>query len=1569
MAKKVILKDQNDIEVLPITRGELVLDASGNPALHSTQFLATDSQPGLMSSEDKYKLDHLEESGPEANNKVAQINTTTNDVYRLLFSETADDTDRTEKSRKSANLTFNPSTGVLNLTGAINANGGTLTNSLAVSAGTISSTRTSTRRAVFYKNASDSIDSGTYIVDVSDDGDAILKLTWNNLTWKNNTIWHSGNLKNLSDLNDDIVNGKYLPLTGGTISGNLTIRDGGYGNQLTIHRSSTTADSVIKFTNDTDGLLGYIGIGGSSSGSAKLQPYFNTGSASYPLIHSGNIGDQSVGTADKLKNKVKIWGQDFDGSEDVKGNLNLGYNKLYIGDGTNNFYIGWGANNTYHYCNYYGHYFSTKAGEIMSINSSGNVGIGTANPACKLDVDGRLRVSSWLLAGSYIWFSKGSEGIYITREGINWHNTNESWVSSLIGFSSSGVSIGQSTKIWGSLTTTGATTLSSTLSVTGTGTFNSQIISNVADGTAPLVVTSTTKVANLNTDLLDGFHVNTGSEGKCFGKIPVIGADGVTELGHYIDWHYDNTTVKDYSTRLQVSGNHGNIVNLPSKSGTLALTTDIPTITDYYWANVLISKTSNDKTTPTFGLTKIKGGADIGLDIYTSSGYGRIRFYNASNANNATIHYFENDYGGYSFVKDSLNLGCQGLVTLGGWNNPTLVVSGNTTTSNSDGKVGIGTTTPSERLHVVGSAYVTDQLTVGNSDDNKRIYLNGNTSSLRLFAWNSSTYIESGNKDFSANVPLYITGINGNNGSDLNLCFYHTTAKGVLHVHQTTVSGNYNEGIRLYGTSKSGSWSNIQFGCDTSSQNAAHADQWLIGRDTSNNFVIRRYNLTPHMTFTKAGSVDVVVPMNLTTVEHNLKIYKEYNYHPCLVDDAGRPGISISGRYPYIWLTGGGTANTAHGATITLCAPDVAAATDGKYKMWTFGVPGQGATWIDLAYSSNYANPHNGINDYHGGGSKHRIMRWRVSPQNQVLIYGTGTDGAASLEVSSSRTGTWIYGASFLAPNISTGHNIWINVGKANSTRNSFGLSWHHAGGNGSTSNYGAIEIYGVGNIQRWYADLHSEFMAYVRINTSTYPSLICNAQSGSESNIRFDIANVTKGFVGYNTSQGAWVYNAACAKYLALSDSGIPHVSGKQLAMCHAVSFNTDVEADDTTASSITDFFTRLNYSGLFSNYFGMCRGSWWYVGNTQYNTGVGTLEMAGTAVLNMSASADTGANYKSLLFLTAYGDLYSYASEESGVATWSRYSKEGHSHRVTKLHRSDASDDYYLRHYWTGSYWYLQGYYGSSYHAGVQVAYANNAGTSSAVTINYNNDSNSTYQMLWGSGNYVYGTGGIYCNPSSDYLYANSVVTSDWFRSTGNSGWFSNTHGGGIYMTDSTWVRIYNDKKFYVNNSSYDAIHSAGGVYVVGCVHSYANYLKSTCNGHTVTIGSMNSSWCHIETSAPQFYFNKSVQVQGHLYEYSDIRKKNIIQKLEDIDFSEASIVQFKWKHDPKEVHVGVIAQEIEELLPEVVNTDCDGYKSVDYGVLGTVSGVIAMKKISKLLEKVKELEKEIEILKNKN
>lgn len=56
MAKKAILKNQEGIEILPITRAELILDSQGNQAFRSESLLATDTDHGLMSSNDKKLL-------------------------------------------------------------------------------------------------------------------------------------------------------------------------------------------------------------------------------------------------------------------------------------------------------------------------------------------------------------------------------------------------------------------------------------------------------------------------------------------------------------------------------------------------------------------------------------------------------------------------------------------------------------------------------------------------------------------------------------------------------------------------------------------------------------------------------------------------------------------------------------------------------------------------------------------------------------------------------------------------------------------------------------------------------------------------------------------------------------------------------------------------------------------------------------------------------------------------------------------------------------------------------------------------------------------------------------------------------------------------------------------------------------------------------------------------------------------------------------------------------------------------------------------------------------------------
>lgn len=86
MAKKVILTDDNKIQVMPITRGELVLDQHGNQALHSNDFIATSDKAGLMSSVDKSKLDAFTENPSEyiiqqtLDTAVSSINTTLSDI-------------------------------------------------------------------------------------------------------------------------------------------------------------------------------------------------------------------------------------------------------------------------------------------------------------------------------------------------------------------------------------------------------------------------------------------------------------------------------------------------------------------------------------------------------------------------------------------------------------------------------------------------------------------------------------------------------------------------------------------------------------------------------------------------------------------------------------------------------------------------------------------------------------------------------------------------------------------------------------------------------------------------------------------------------------------------------------------------------------------------------------------------------------------------------------------------------------------------------------------------------------------------------------------------------------------------------------------------------------------------------------------------------------------------------------------------------------------------------------------------------------------------------------------------
>ena len=67
-----------------------------------------------------------------------------------------------------------------------------------------------------------------------------------------------------------------------------------------------------------------------------------------------------------------------------------------------------------------------------------------------------------------------------------------------------------------------------------------------------------------------------------------------------------------------------------------------------------------------------------------------------------------------------------------------------------------------------------------------------------------------------------------------------------------------------------------------------------------------------------------------------------------------------------------------------------------------------------------------------------------------------------------------------------------------------------------------------------------------------------------------------------------------------------------------------------------------------------------------------------------------------------------------------------------------------------------------------------------------------------------------GVSVNGSANvYLkLPNSIQCGDWFRSTGNSGWYHQDYGGGIYMEDSNFIRNYGRKRLRIQTDTYDTL-----------------------------------------------------------------------------------------------------------------------------------------------------------------
>ena len=152
--------------------------------------------------------------------------------------------------------------------------------------------------------------------------------------------------------------------------------------------------------------------------------------------------------------------------------------------------------------------------------------------------------------------------------------------------------------------------------------------------------------------------------------------------------------------------------------------------------------------------------------------------------------------------------------------------------------------------------------------------------------------------------------------------------------------------------------------------------------------------------------------------------------------------------------------------------------------------------------------------------------------------------------------------------------------------------------------------------------------------------------------------------------------------------------------------------------------------------------------------------------------------------------------------------------------------------------------------------------------------------------------------------------------------------------------------------------------------------NYLIYTVNGSTIQstcflYADITNSRLGVSTTSPSYPVHVNANVSGisiyasaDIVAYSDARVKGDIKIIEDAlnkiqQINGVTYTRIDGTEEENNRHAGVIAQDVNEVLPEVVNTDKEtGMMSVAYG---NMSGLL-IEAIKELTNKVSLLEKEI-------
>lgn len=174
------------------------------------------------------------------------------------------------------------------------------------------------------------------------------------------------------------------------------------------------------------------------------------------------------------------------------------------------------------------------------------------------------------------------------------------------------------------------------------------------------------------------------------------------------------------------------------------------------------------------------------------------------------------------------------------------------------------------------------------------------------------------------------------------------------------------------------------------------------------------------------------------------------------------------------------------------------------------------------------------------------------------------------------------------------------------------------------------------------------------------------------------------------------------------------------------------------------------------------------------------------------------------------------------------------------------------------------------------------------------------------------------------------------------------------------------------HITNVSYGCSAGMANIANFASSASYANYSKylhaatSTSKlyllGQTTGITGGNLVYKNTNT----YISSNAIYASAGFYESSDARLKTITNDVE-VDFERLkSIPKIQYiKKGETAPHIGTIAQDLQKVYPEFVETGEDGYMSVDYAKLS----IIPLKAVDILYDEMNKLKNELKIVKEEN